>query len=236
MNYKALAYLVLIIFLVISSLFFFFNASGKNRKNKFISGKWSLLVGVILLVISVFAGIDFLHRVYEKMKSTVVSLKNFPETVDTENSNDTTNFVRALKKYEPEKYKGNVPDQYYSYYGFRDWWRFPLVYPYAIYCIELPDKGGIVNDSGRTNFEEGSTIKISSAEFDSLTFDANYFAAKIISEKNKSGMSSQYFLLDFSNGKKENFNSIETLYKRLDELNFSGSRKFISVKDYSENF
>lgn len=228
MNYKALAYLILIIILVILSLFFFYNAFGKDRKNKFISGKWSLLIGVVLLAISMFVGIDFVHRVYEKMKSTIVSLQNFPQTVDTESS-DTTDYVRALKKYEPEKFKGKIPEDYYSYYGSRNYWRFPLVFPYAVSCIDVLEKAGIENDSGVTDYEKVRNSIKDVPIFDRFTFDKKYLAAKIITDE-------QYFVFSFETGKIEIFKSNETLQKYLDEIKFQSDRKFITIRQYSERF
>ena len=169
------------------------------------------------------------------MKTTFVSLQNFPQTVDTESS-DTTDYVRALKLYEPEKYKGKVPEQYYTYYGARDWWRFPLVYPYSILCIDVLDKGSIVSDSGKTDFEKGGGENIISPSFDKFTFDANYLAGNILPDHQNTGNDEQFFLFNFADGKKLNFTNAAVLQKKLDEVRFTGSRKFITIREYNDRF
>jgi len=234
MNFKALIYFLLIAIMGIAGIFFVMNSRG-NKKKMPVSGKWSLLIGILLLVITTIGGVDFVRRVYDKMKITVTTLNNFPETVETESS-DTTDYVKVLRMYEPAKYKGKVPEQYYTNYGFRDWWRFPLVYPYSVYCKGIPDKGAIVNDSSKTNYEEGYSVSYITPLFDIFIFDENYLAGKIVQDNIKQEISEQYFIFDFRTGRQERVNGKDSFYKKLNEINFNGSRKFIRVSEYSSWF
>ena len=240
MYFKAVIYFVLVAISGIASVFFFMNSFGKkpgrmNKPKRKLSGKWSFLIGTLLLILTIYTGIGFVHKIYDKMKSTVTSLNNFPETVET-GSSDTSNYVRVLKTYEPIKYKGRVPEQYYSNYGSGDWWRFPLVYPYSIYCIDIRYKGAIVNDSGKTNFENNSPAGYITPFFDSFIFNENYLIGKIVSDSGKAEIPGQFFIFDFRSGKSETISSPEALDKKLNGINFSGSRKFISVNEYSDRF
>ena len=234
MHLKAIIQFILLVITGISSVFFFINSFSSKKQEKFFSRKASFVLAIFLMLITLYGSIDLINKAYNKIKTIATSMKNFPETVETESS-DTTDYVKHLKKYEPEKYKGKVPDAFYYYYGFRDYWHFPLVYPYAISCIDIIDKGEIENDSGKTNFEEGGLINTISPEFDSFIFDKNYFAAKIYSV-NRSGPDEKYFLFSFDDGKKEMFNSKNELMKKLDAVKFEGDRNFITTREYSRRF
>jgi len=233
MDFKAFIYFLLIAITGIAGIFFLMNS--KRNKKKLLSDKWPFIIGILLLIITVITGVDFVHKVYYKMKSTYTSLNNFPETVETESS-DTSNYVRILKTYEPAKYKDKVPIQYYTTYGFSGWWRFPLVYPYAVYCKDTRDMGAIVNDIGKTKYDETDSVIYITPHFNSFIFEENFLAGKVVNDSTESKINNQYLVFDFRTGKYEMINSKESLNKKLNEVNFKGNRTFIMLSDYSTRF
>jgi hypothetical protein len=208
----------------------------KPKAKRIIPRNAALALGIALLVVSIYTGIDLTRKTYNKIKTTIIALKNFPETVNIETNKDTTDYVRVLKQYEPKKFKGKVPGGFYTEYGFYDWWRFPLVYPYSIYCIDVLDRGQVANDSGKTDFEQGGSVKTISNYFDRFTFDANYFIGMSASTPGSNESAGDYFIINFQSGKTEKISDRETLIKKFDEIDFSGDREFISIRKFSERF
>src|SRR5437870_4554721 len=103
---KTILYLLFISLAFIASLVFIILAIVKPKKKRFVSRKLSLAIGIVLLAVAGYSGIDFTGKAYTKIKKTVTALKNFPEIVGTDQNKDTSDYVKALKLYEPEKYKG----------------------------------------------------------------------------------------------------------------------------------
>src|SRR5215831_12698124 len=90
---------------------------------------------------------------------------------------DTSNFLKVLRSYEHKTFKGVVPEEFYTYYGAWDWWRFPLVYPYSIGCIDVTEYGKVYSDKGKTNLAAGGSVIPLTDYFDKFTFDKSYFVA-----------------------------------------------------------
>jgi hypothetical protein len=233
---KTVLYLVAIGLAGIAGILFLGYAAVKPKAKRFISRRWSLVLGIVLLGFTIYSGIDLAGKTYSKIKTTFVSLKNFPETTESSNNNDTTDYLRTLKTYEPSKYKGKVPDGYYTNYGFRDWWRFPLVYPYSITCIDVLDHGILTNDSGKTDFAEGNPVVQSSPEFNAFTFDANYFAAEIYQTPGQKASDTLFFIFEFGSGKITKHKDLENMNNELEKLKFKGGKEMISTRKYSERF
>ena len=63
--------------------------------------------------------------------------------------------IAKLKSYVPENVLKTVDAEFYTYAGFRDWWRFPLVYPYSICCIDTLDAGHLSCYDGKSKVSNG---------------------------------------------------------------------------------
>jgi len=243
---KTFLYAFLIGLVGIAGVILIINAFLKSHKKRFIPGKLSLLFGIILLLISAFAGINLGEKLYTKIKTTVTALQNFPETVGTEVNTDTSNYIKILKTYEPEKYKGKVPDEYYYYYSLRDGLRYPLVYPYSNYSnysnysTDVLETAAIVCDTNENNFSNNAPLNLITKPFFTFIFDKNYLIGSLLPDTNKTDVMiktlPEYFIFDFRNGKSETIMGETTMKKKLDEINFTGDRKFITFQEYGEKF
>jgi hypothetical protein len=237
---KTFIYSFLIGLAGIAGLVLIINAFIKSEKKRLISGKLSFILGIIFLLIFIITGINLTRQVYTKIKTAVTALQNFPETVGTEPGGDSTDYVRVLKTYEPEKYKWKVPKEYYYYYSFRDWWRYPLVYPYSIYSIDVLETGVLANDSSKMNSWERGSPDLITHPFYSFIFDKNYLIGSVLPDTNKIDVMikalPEYFIFDFRNEKSETIMGETYMKKKLDEINFTGDRKFITIREYSEKF
>jgi len=140
-------------------------------------------------------------------------------------------YVDSLKKFESAKYKGKVPEKYYAYPGIFDWWRYPLVYPYAIQCIESNDKGRLVNDLN-VNYNAGGGKIITENQFDKFIFDKNYFIGQNVKAGNEKV--EEYFIFKFSDASINKVQGTKKLHKQLKKIKFEKEIKFISIKEYGK--
>src|SRR5262245_52027323 len=58
--------------------------------------------------------------------------------------------IAKLKSHVPANVLKTVDPEFYTYSGFRDWWRFPLVYPYSVKCIDTLDSGHLSQHDGKS--------------------------------------------------------------------------------------
>jgi hypothetical protein len=147
---------------------------------------------------------------------------------------DTTPLVKFLKSYEPKSYKGRIPQQFYTNRGSFDWWRFPLIYPYSIGCIDVTEYGAIYSDEGRTNYEGGSRYPLTSC-FDKLILDKNYLVGTRFKDpfsNDTTNYSEQYYIFSFHDGTTKNVIGKQNLEKELRDIKFSGDTTFMKIKEY----
>ena len=153
------------------------------------------------------------------------------------NLSKKVHLIDLVKSYEPEKYAGKVPKEFYTNRGFYDWWRFPLVYPYSIGCVDVKDYGSLYSDEGKTDFNKGESIQPLTDYFDEFIFDGNYFVAKKCKtpfDSDTLKIIDQYFIFSFSNGVIKSISGKENLKTELKEKKFSGDITFITIREYAD--
>ncbi|PZR13166.1 MAG: hypothetical protein DI539_19440 [Flavobacterium psychrophilum] len=151
--------------------------------------------------------------------------------------NAPIHLLDTLKSYEPSIYKGTVPKAFYTHRGIYDWWRFPLVYPYAILCIDVTEYGSICNDKSKTDYDAGGGAEVVSPEFDKFIFDRSYFIGskfKTPFDKDQTPYFEQYFIFSFSKGSIKEVSGKGNLYKLLKEMKFSGDTAFMTINEFGE--
>lgn len=158
------------------------------------------------------------------------------KTGSIEKSKDTTHLINLVKSYEPKIYKGKVPQQFYDNRGSFDFWRYPLVYPYSIGCVDVRDYGSIYSDKEKTNYGEGGSIQPLTEYFDKFTFDKFYFVGSKCGGPFDGDVKvvDQYFIFSFTNGTSKNIKGLDNLRKELKAIVFSGDSIFITIKEYGE--
>ncbi len=148
---------------------------------------------------------------------------------------DTAHLVNLLRSYEPATFKGKVVEQFYKNAGAFDWYRFPLVYPYSIGCIDVTGYGRIYSDLDRTDYDKGGGMQPLSDYFDQFIFDRNH----LVGTRFKDPFSSdtikyveQYFIFSFHNGTSKEIIGKQNLVKKLKDIQFSGDTSFMTINDY----
>jgi hypothetical protein len=150
---------------------------------------------------------------------------------------DTTHLIYLVKSYEPKIYQGKVPQQYYDNRGAFDFWRYPLVYPYSIGCIDVRDYGNLYSDKDKTNYDEGGSIQPLTDYFDKFTFDKSYFVAskcKSPFDNDTVEVIDQYFLFSFVTGTSKNIKGWDNLIKELKNIKFRGDTTFMTIREFDE--
>jgi hypothetical protein len=150
---------------------------------------------------------------------------------------DTTHLINLVKSYEPKKYKGKVPQEYYNDRGEFDFWRFPLVYPYYIGCIDIRNYGRIYSYKDKETYIESGSLFPVTDYFDKFIFDNAY----LVASKCKSPFDSddvkiieEYLILSFNDGSIKKIKGLNVLKNKLKEIKFSGDTTFMTIKEYEE--
>jgi hypothetical protein len=136
--------------------------------------------------------------------------------------------IQLLKDYVPTNERNSINPHFYTYFGFRDWYRFPLVYPYGIHALETLDKGILKNESQVVDFEkawQNSDSILSNIQ--SFTFDKNYFLA---------ATDDDFVLFNFDTQEINSFGTMQELTIEAKRQNFTGSMKFMTLSEYDDLF
>lgn len=136
--------------------------------------------------------------------------------------------VLLLKQYAPPE-AGPVSPDFYTYFGFRDWWRFPLVYPYSILAVDTTERGKLVAASGDVDFRNPNEglEDAGISDITLLTFDQKTLLVK-------TGETYQTF--DFASRQVGMFQSEQELFDAAKKLQFQGEYRLMSIDEYNGLF
>lgn len=146
---------------------------------------------------------------------------------------DTNAIVAQLHAWAPDSIRDSIPATHYTYFGFLDSWRFPLVYPYAIDCIDVFEKGWVANESAvkRHIHDGGGSIWVNMPAFSTFQFDANYFLAQ--HPQRVADTITTYSLFYFHTEESETFTSETQLFERARALNYTGPDTLMTIPNYN---
>ncbi|MBK9283587.1 MAG: hypothetical protein IPM51_04625 [Sphingobacteriaceae bacterium] len=208
-----------------------------NKKGKFI---WlsGFLASLLLLLLIIFL---LVQKITHKARNFVSDLEHsFEMNIDTTFANksykraDTAQSkqIQYLKMIEKPEHKNAIPSQFYTYLGFQDYYRLPLVYPFAIHCTDSLDNGYLYNESEVVKFDQSDNGEVHTGIINivEFNFDQNIFIAKIKydTEKNKH----RYIIYFLNSGEKEEFDTAAEFTKRAQQLKFGKSLQLLSCQKY----
>jgi hypothetical protein len=142
--------------------------------------------------------------------------------------------VELLKSYVSEEVLSKANPTYYTYFGFRDWWRFPLVYPYSIHTIDEVDHGCLYDESKVKNYEDinhQELVDMDICEITHLTLDKNYLLLQVEKED---GL--KFIMFNFSTAEKAVFNAKDEMLAKAKELGFAGKPELMTLRAYDDLF
>ncbi|MBN2002221.1 MAG: hypothetical protein JXA21_02590 [Anaerolineae bacterium] len=146
--------------------------------------------------------------------------------------------IELLKSYVPEETLPTINPKYYTYFGFRDWWRFPLVYPYSIHSIDVVDYGRLYDESKVIDYSDINHQELTAVGVNDIThlaLDRRYLLVRTETEVQET-LDVKYVLFEFSTAQKTVFDSEEALFEAARALNFEGELKLITLNDYNVLF
>jgi hypothetical protein len=224
------------IFTVVSLVFAIIYFAG-SRNGKFI---WLglFLFSLAGLIVSIFytvnritnKAVNFANKVQESfikgMDSTTVNAYNFADSLNSAQ-------LKYLRLIEPRENEGEVPEQFYNYLGFRDYYRLPLRYPFSIHCIDMLDKGSLYNEKSVRKFDENDNGEQPGGvdNIKEFIFDENILIARQSVETERKQVNN-YIIYHFNTGKSEKLGTIDEVIARAQALGFTRGLKFVSCKDY----
>ncbi|GEM51923.1 hypothetical protein EB1_17130 [Empedobacter brevis NBRC 14943 = ATCC 43319] len=169
-----------------------------------------------------------------------VTFISFLLTLNFEPENPkNTKQIELLKNYTPDFLHREIPLSFYTNRGFRDWYRYPLPYPYSINWVDTPNYGAEIIDERNIddiNFNEEGKIKINIKPIRLFSFNQKYLVAGVSSDDNYKKDSLTYIIFHFGSNKIEQFKNKIDLTKRTDELKFDRVDSMVSLEDYENKF
>jgi hypothetical protein len=135
--------------------------------------------------------------------------------------------IERLKGYVAPDVLETVPPAFLTYGGFRDWWRIPLVYPYAIHCVDGLQQGSLRRHDGRTPIEDGSGEKaVLDAPVTNFSFDGRFLLIR-----SQQANTTQYVLFEFATGTSRTFAGREALIAEAARRGYAGDRDLLTVDE-----
>jgi hypothetical protein len=147
--------------------------------------------------------------------------------------------IAKLKGYVPANVLKTVDPEFYTYSGFRDWWRFPLVYPYSIQCIDSLSSGHLCQHDGKSKISDGHAESYVQGLGSLLAFniDAHFLVGHTDGEAEdpKTGAPVlRWILFDFTTGQIHSFKTKEELGAAAKVRGYSGDMEMPDIKSHYE--
>ncbi len=243
--FHALAYIAFIVLsgiaFLISFIFFVIRVSQGHQH------RWSwLAAAIITLLIMLFSIFLFVNKVMHTVKDLGNHVeKKFEESMEDLQKADTSyqytklntnETVKKLKEFEVMNAETTAPKEFYVYYGFNDYYRMPLAYPFSLHSTDVLESATLFNEKNVSEFnindngEEDCGVN-GISEF---AFDHSVIVAKI---KEGQGKKEAYQVYSFIEKKLAVRNSLKEAFQTArKEFNYRGYDTLINVLEYNKLF
>jgi hypothetical protein len=222
----------------------------KLRNGGFIT----LGAGLILLVLAIAFMVnrtvetvkDTFSGISQSLDSTITSASEtgFNDIFEDERNylaGDSTSNVqmKKIRSYIPDDVEAGIDPSFFTYFGNQSSFRFPLVYPYSIHCMDVKDFGTLVDESKVTDVKNGGGSE------ENILFGVTHFNydGKMLLLQTTNKLSDgdtkekiSYFIYDYATKKLTEFNSETELYKKAGKLGYEGNKELMSITDYDYLF
>jgi len=231
--------------ITVIALIFGVVALSNNKPSKFI---WIILfsIGLIGLMFSVVFSVKkvantvshFSEHAIKQFENYADSLSEL-EHLDQYQSNASGAQIKLLKSYLEPTMLNNDPIEFYTYLGFKNYYRYPLKYPYSIHAMHDQTDGELFNEVNVTNFDENDNGEQFTGinHIQKIAFDKNYLLIEqVISSKYNEEKELYYILYNMNNEKQEKVSSYKDLLKIAKSKGYSGPDILMSLEDYRNLF
>jgi hypothetical protein len=245
--FHALAYIAFIILsgvgFLICFIFFVIRLSQGHKH------KWNwLIAGVIALLTLLFSIFLFVSKVVntvkdlgqhveQKFEESMEDLQKLDSSYkyDDLNTNET---LKKLKEFEAMNNETNAPKEFYVYYGFADYHRMPLTYPYSLHSVDVLETATLFDEKNVVEFNvnDNGEIETGRPGVTEFAFDNSAFIGKGKDEKGKD----YYWIFSLNNPKLDFITNIQTTKEAFKtarkEYGYRGYDTLISVLEYHKFF
>jgi len=201
--------------------------------------------GLALLVLVAMTGRSIVYltkkTVEKSIQTTVAVHEGMLESMEKSLEDDRSHLKQSpsahyeqLKAWEPDSLTEPFPSGFYTYFGFRDFYRAPLVYPYALHSIDEPDLATVVSeqfvDDVRTGSEYANTICYE--QLDSIAVDRQL----VLGHLHKPHNDAAFVLLQLGDNSVQRFATREAMLEAAAAKGYSGSEALLSIRAYTAQF
>jgi len=122
------------------------------------------LVGLILCIVLLVKKVTTKTKEFSEtfmslgMKQAML-MDSLGGAYNTTNINENEQ-IKLLQSIEPHNVHGGVLPEFYSYLGYRDYYRLPLRFPYSLHCLEVPDAASLFNEEHVSRFDENNNGEV----------------------------------------------------------------------------
>ncbi|HWY09902.1 MAG TPA: hypothetical protein VN026_01190 [Bacteroidia bacterium] len=243
--FHALAYIAFVILsgiaFLISFIFFVIRVSQGHQH------RWNwLAAAIITLLIMLFSVFLFVNKVMHTVKNLGNHVeKKFEESMEDLQKADTSykytklntnETVKKLKEFEIMNKEATTPKEFYVYYGFNDYYRMPLTYPFSLHSTDVLETAALYNERNVTEFNinDNEEEDCGISGISDFAFDHSVIIAKIKEVQSKK---EAYQVYSFTEKKLAVRNSFKEAFQTArKEFNYRGYDTLISVLQYNKLF
>jgi hypothetical protein len=238
-----IAGIILFLIMTILSLVFMIIGMVKNKRYKhFWLGSF-----IVSLILAIFCITTFIRKTNE----TVDNLANkLPESIARsldqgmrehpayEIDSSGSKNMEHLLAITPDSLKQRVPREFYHYLGYLDYYRFPLRYPYAIHCVDQPERGMLYNEKDVVHFDQNDNGEISMniSEIDAIAFDDRFLLIQFTENQTGETPEDSYLLFEFDKERKTKVKSLKKLFDLAKSKGYTGPRTLTPVEEHYRAF
>ncbi|MCD6020227.1 MAG: hypothetical protein K0S53_3348 [Bacteroidetes bacterium] len=221
-------------------------ANNKPAKFLWLTVFLTSLVGLIVCIFivvrkAVHAVEDFAENTAEQFDTYADSLAGHLKTssIERHEINPSSPQIKILKSYLPANILNNEPEAFYTYAGFKDYYRYPLRYPFSIHCMYSTTGGELYNEVNVTRFDENDNGEMYSgiSNISKIAFDKNFLLIEQeVSSTRTDKIINHYILFNFETEKKEEAPSLSKLLQLAKEKGYGGPDSLITLEQYHSLF
>jgi hypothetical protein len=143
------------------------------------------------------------------------------------NAKRRADHIAKLKGLVPANVLKDVDAEFYTHPGDFDWFRFPLVYPYAIRCIDGPTAGSLTKHDGKSKIADAREDAVQGmGGLTAFNFDARFLVGHMGNKENDP----KWVLFEFATGKIDSYPDKEELAAAAKARGYTGDMELASVE------
>ncbi len=161
------------------------------------------------------------------------------ETQRVIRENGITQRRQYFESHLSQETRSTIPNVFYTYAGFRDWWRMPLVFPYQLMCIDTRNRAYLETyDPAHPVANPNISTKQLFGDIIRLATDNRF----LVFER-RVGATTSYGMLRYESGEQKTFSEEDELWKAAIDAGYANEQILLSVEklfsiyyDWENNF